>query len=418
LTIDDAGAGNQYLGLFGVIDNGEVRNLGIEGASVSGSGDRYVGGLVGVNNGTVSNCHFAGSVRGTKGAVGGLAGRNWERGSILDCYFSGDVIGNVDRTRYRVGGLVGDNYGIVSNCYSTGSVNGYMSVGGLVGTIFQGSVLNCYSTGSVSGDDNVGGLVGLNFLGSISNCYSTGPVSSDAAVGGLVGANNGSVSNCFWDINTSGTTRSDGGTGLPTAEMQAESTFTSGGWDFTTPIWIMCDEPNYPKLWWQKCPLPPIEVPMKFTPQALNPDSRGNWVKAHFVLPEGYVVGDVDANGPAIVEPGQIESDYMNVFVNDDGLVEIEAAFGRAEFCSIVTGAEPMEVRVVSSLTSGQQFYGTDTIKITSNYLKYLGTLASRWLEAGCGKPDWCNGLDLDQDSEVDFADYALFDACCIEVVK
>ncbi|MHC4677009.1 MAG: LamG-like jellyroll fold domain-containing protein [Planctomycetota bacterium] len=36
--------------------------------------------------------------------------------------------------------------------------------------------------------------------------------------------------------------------------------------------------------------IPPLEVEMKFTPQALNPGSRGGWVKAHLVLPEGFVV--------------------------------------------------------------------------------------------------------------------------------
>jgi len=162
----------------------------------------------------------------------------------------------------------------------------------------------------------------------------------------------------------------------------------------------------------------PIEVPMKFTPQALNPGSKGNWVKAHFVLPEEYKVEDVDANRPAILKPGDVESEYMNVFINDDGLVEIEAAFNRSDFCSIVTGAEPMEVMVAGWLTSGQQFYGTDTIKITNNYLEYLAGLASRWLETGCGKPDWCCGLDLDQNSLVNFRDFTLFDGCCIEVIK
>jgi hypothetical protein len=70
-------------------------------------------------------------------------------------------------------------------------------------------------------------------------------------------------------------------------------------------------------------------------------------MKAHFVLPEEFAVEDVDVNTPAVVQPGNIESDYVNVFINDDGLVEIEAAFGRAEFCSIITGVEPMEVMVV-----------------------------------------------------------------------
>jgi alpha-glucosidase (family GH31 glycosyl hydrolase) len=163
---------------------------------------------------------------------------------------------------------------------------------------------------------------------------------------------------------------------------------------------------------------PPINCPMHFTPKAVNLRSRGRWIKAHLVLPEGYAIGDVDANRPAVVQPGGIESDYINVFVNDDGLVEIEAAFGRADFCTIATGPYPIEVRVVGSLTTGQQFYGTDTIKITNNYFKYLGTLASRWLEAGCAGPDWCTGLDLNHDSLVNLVDLALFDACCIEVIK
>ena len=288
LTIDDGGAGNEHLGLFGFIANGEVRNLGIEGGSVSGSGDRYVGGLVGVNDGSVSNCYFTGSVRGTKGAVGGLAGQNYQVGSISNCYSTGDVTGNIDRTWRTVGGLVGDNYGIVSNCYSTGSVNGYKYIGGLVGRNYQGSISNCYSTGSVSGDADVGGLVGFNNRGSISNCYSTGSVNGYKYIGGLVGENWGSVSNCFWDINTSGMTTSHGGTGLPTAEMQAESTFTSAGWDFTTPVWKMCHGPYYPILWWQKCPPAIIYVDA----DATGANNGWSWVDAYKFLQDALA----DAN--------------------------------------------------------------------------------------------------------------------------
>ncbi|MHC4623027.1 MAG: hypothetical protein ACYS4W_03900, partial [Planctomycetota bacterium] len=65
----------------------------------------------------------------------------------------------------------------------------------------------------------------------------------------------------------------------------------------------------------------------------------------------------------------------------------------------------------------GQKFYGTETIKITANYLKYVEDLAAYWLADECGKPDWCGGIDLDQNSRVDFVDFALFDGCCIEVV-
>jgi hypothetical protein len=161
-----------------------------------------------------------------------------------------------------------------------------------------------------------------------------------------------------------------------------------------------------------------IEVPMRFTPQALNPGSKGNWMKAHSVLPEGYAVEDVDANSPAVVEPGGIESDHINVFVNEGGFVEVVAAFDRSAFCEAGISGEAIEVTVTGSFADSSQFYGTDTIKITSNYIEYLASLAFRWLEDDCGKPGWCGGLDLDQDSVVNLIDFALFDGCCFEIVS
>jgi hypothetical protein len=165
---------------------------------------------------------------------------------------------------------------------------------------------------------------------------------------------------------------------------------------------------------------PPIECPMIFTPQTFNPCSKGNWVKAHFVLPEGFSVEDVDTYSPAkIIEPFEpdIQSDHINVFVNDDGLVEIEAAFPRAGFCGVSIEGNSVEVTVLGTLTSGRQFYGTDTIKIIDHHFECLAVFASYWLQTECGKPDWCGGFDLNEDSVVNFLDFAMFDACCIEII-
>jgi hypothetical protein len=151
----------------------------------------------------------------------------------------------------------------------------------------------------------------------------------------------------------------------------------------------------------------PIEVPMKFTPQAINCRSSGKWVKAHFFLPAEFTVADVDSNKPAKIEPFGIESEYMNVFVNEDGVVEIEAAFDRAGFCN-TAGCGPVEVTVVGLLTNGQSFYGTDTIKIIKNSFECLAILSSSWLEMNCNKPDWCNGFDIDRDSIVNLKDFAI----------
>jgi hypothetical protein len=66
-----------------------------------------------------------------------------------------------------------------------------------------------------------------------------------------------------------------------------------------------------------------------------------------------------------------------------------------------------MEVRVVGSLTSGQQFYGTAAIKVIDKSWDLIASLASYWLHADCRRPHWCEGLDLNRDSTVNFADLA-----------
>jgi F0F1-type ATP synthase membrane subunit c/vacuolar-type H+-ATPase subunit K len=79
-------------------------------------------------------------------------------------------------------------------------------------------------------------------------------VSGQVEVGGLVGDNfYGSVTGCFWDLNTSSQLWSAGGEGKTTDEMKTKSTFTDVGWDFVN-IWDICDGTNYPRLQWQTLP--------------------------------------------------------------------------------------------------------------------------------------------------------------------
>jgi hypothetical protein len=244
---------NWYLGLFGQVNvTGSIKNLGLENFSVSGF--LGVSGLAGCNNGgSISNCYSNGAVSGSYD-VGGLVGYNSSGSSISNCYSIGAVSGSSGS--YYVGGLVGGNGGNIRNSYSTGTVSGSSAsryVGGLVGWNEYSSISNCYSTSPVSGNQYVAGLVGWNYSGSISNCYSTGAVSGSSYTGGLVGySDSGTANNSFWDVNTSGQTTSDGGTGKTTAQMKTLSTFTSASWDFTTPLWKICDGTNYPKLAWQK----------------------------------------------------------------------------------------------------------------------------------------------------------------------
>ncbi|MDD2304425.1 MAG: BspA family leucine-rich repeat surface protein [Prolixibacteraceae bacterium] len=143
-----------------------------------------------------------------------------------------------------------------NNCYSTGSVSGIMNTGGLVGILqSQSTINNSYSLASVNGTFSaVGGLIGqMASLSVVSNCYSAGIVTASGGtthVGGFVGyKSGGTVSNSFWDKQASGQTTSEAGTGLTTAQMKTQSTFTS--WDFVTaPIWKIKtgDYISYPYL--------------------------------------------------------------------------------------------------------------------------------------------------------------------------
>jgi hypothetical protein len=268
LTID----GGSYIGLFGsligecnlglfdgLVLGGLIKDLGIVDVNVSGSGTN-VGGLVGHNgfesrgwdpfpfaHVVVQNCFCTGMITGNN-CVGGLVGSNNFYGRISKSYFAGTVTG------YHSGGLVGLNCGHIEACYSRGNVFGgnrmYSSAAGLV-------AVNRIRTG-----------YGWSYInGTITNCYSTVKVIEGDGItygGGLVGTPDGwpnpeGITNCFWDIETSGLTYSEGGIGLTTAEMQTSATFLEAGWDFvdetangTDDIWWILEGQDYPRLWWER----------------------------------------------------------------------------------------------------------------------------------------------------------------------
>jgi hypothetical protein len=203
----------RYVGMFGFVDNNaSIENVGLVDANVEGDSD--VGGLVGQNRGLVSESYVTGSVNGNGYGVGGLVGENNGSGTVNRSYATCGVSGNG-----RIGGLIGENWGTVSESYATGNVNG---------SIF-----------------NVGGLVGGNG-GTVSRSYATGMVTGDGfGVGGLIGESMGFVEYSFWNTESTGQNDDNeghSGIGLTTAEMRDISTFTNAGWDFDT-IWQI-EEPE------------------------------------------------------------------------------------------------------------------------------------------------------------------------------
>ena len=137
-------------------------------------------------------CHADATVTGYW-YVGGLAGISQK--SIRDSYSSGSVTG-----ASSVGGLVGYNYSDddspgIGSSYSLCAVTGEGVVGGLVGWNIIG-ISESFAKGNVNKiasanpENNVcfGGLVGMNY-GPIENSYAWGDVDGFKATGGLVGHN-------------------------------------------------------------------------------------------------------------------------------------------------------------------------------------------------------------------------------------
>jgi len=181
------------VGLFGFVQNAAIRNLSLKNVQLS-SGGQYIGGLAGQNFGTLANCYVTGSVNGYY-YVGGLTGQN--SGSIHNSYATASVSG----TDY-IGGLIGYNKsGAVAASYAAGSISGVRCVGGLAGGSYYGTISSCYANSPVQGLRNVGGLVGYNLYGVVTACYAAGSAvgtaDSYARTGGLVGGNDGMLTACY-----------------------------------------------------------------------------------------------------------------------------------------------------------------------------------------------------------------------------
>jgi hypothetical protein len=177
--------------------------------------------LIGYNIGTVSGSHVTGTISSAPYTyAGGLAGFNDNIGTISEC--SADV--HVSTIHYGSGGgLVGGNYGLISASYATGEVyvpstkNAVESgVGGLVGANI-GTIESSYATGQNESGQATGGLVAGN-EGVIAGSYSSGKVKGSGDIGGLIGddtSQSGSLTDTYWDMDTSGISNPDQGAGSP-----------------------------------------------------------------------------------------------------------------------------------------------------------------------------------------------------------
>ncbi len=188
------------IGVFGIVGSGSViENLKLSGGNIKG---RSCVGLVGYNLGTVRRVYNDGVAVEGRTSVGGIVGEN--QGMVTQVWNKGAVSGTT-----QVGGIVGlNNGGTVEVAYNAGSVNGIAGrytigyIGGIVGQNVNGSVENVYNTGNVSAANglNIGGIVGSNTASAgktatVSYAYNTGDVSAEngSNVNGIVGENYATV---------------------------------------------------------------------------------------------------------------------------------------------------------------------------------------------------------------------------------
>lgn len=181
----------EYAGLIARTNGGSIKNLGLENVYIQSNSD----------------------------SVGGLVGLNSLSDFIENCYVTG-TIKQTNTSKSYCGGLVGRNFGNVSNCYTDCEVIGGIAVGGFCGLIdYANSVIsNCYSVSTVTGSQKVGGFLGENGSGVI-------------------------YQNCYYDSSQATTTVVIGIEGKSLNELKNQATYKN--WDFKSN-WYIADE--YPQL--------------------------------------------------------------------------------------------------------------------------------------------------------------------------
>lgn len=166
-------------------ESGVVQNLHIEGTIAPLGSQENIGGIVGVNYGTITNCSFSGAVSGING-VGGIAGRNRETGTILSSSSSAVILAT-----NNTGGIAGINDGKLADCKSTSSVN----IEELDPTLdLAGMDVSAFNlTRHVVNRNDMGGIAGHSG-GLITGCVNEGAIGykhTGYNVGGIVGSQNG-----------------------------------------------------------------------------------------------------------------------------------------------------------------------------------------------------------------------------------
>lgn len=204
--------GNSNLGLFGVTDGAEIRNVLLTGGSITGTGND-IGALVGLaRNTTIENVRNSINVTGGNN-VGGIVGKVEDINGKSATTIS-DILntGNVDGSS-NVGGIVGsiagtnNNHAEINDAENIGRVQGVdkesittpendysHNIGGIAGSAQYADISKVENNLKVEGGYNVGGIVGnganVTIKGAVNNAdvtatgYTEGTYKYKTEVGG------------------------------------------------------------------------------------------------------------------------------------------------------------------------------------------------------------------------------------------
>jgi hypothetical protein len=376
-----------------------IRSVTASNLSSSGEvrGQNLVGGLIGDLNHAGSalytcyldNSHSSADVFG-KLTVGGLMGRLY--GSHMDeCYATGKVR-ILTEDGDQAGGLIGGNYGAVTESYSTSDVFAFDdNVGGLAGYNNTGSINDSYSLGNTQGDQNIGSLLGgtINQNAPINRTYSIGNVRGRATLGGITGSNpfSSTITDSFWDTLTTNLsnacgsgTCSSGVTGTVSSVLEQEATFQTA-WDFIGDadpdnIWKIDEGSTYPCLAWQTtCPTPPAVISDCAGLQNMANDLNGNYL----------VVADIDCaassgwNSGAGFDPIGSSSTPFTGILDANGHTIADLYIDRAEdyvgLFGYTNGALIENINFTGVDITGANYTGTIAGQANNSIIQYVSSV-------------------------------------------
>jgi hypothetical protein len=134
--------------------------------------------------------------------------------------------------------------------------------------------------------------------------------------------------------------------------------------------WWPHDAFMYPEDWGSLVWLTPtIQADIDFTPDTLNPKSKGKWVTCYIELPEGYGVSDIDLS--TVTLNGAVSAEWSPTYIGDhdgDGVQDLMVKFSREEVIDLFewnwATAQSEEISISFELIDGTMAEGTDTVKL------------------------------------------------------